>query len=509
MSSLGARAARGAFVTVGAQGIRMVLQLVTITILARLLTPDDYGLLAMVVVIIGIGEMVRDFGLSTAAIRAPTLSEGERSKLFWINTAIGLGLAALVAAGAELVARLYDQPELVGITRALALTFLLNGAATQYRADLTRKMRFRALAVVDVLTPALALGVAVTAALAGAGYWALVAQYLAQAAVGLVAVVVATRWLPSLPSRSVPVRHFFVYGGNLLGAQLIGYLGKNIDTFVIGLRFGPQQLGAYNRAWTLLMTPLVQIRAPTTTVALPVLSKVRDEPARTARFLCTGQKVLAYPVTVGLAVVIGAAEPLIDVLLGPGWEQVPAILRPLAVAGAFQTIAYVSYWVYLSRGLTPQLLRYSVAETAVRVACVLAGATWGVVGVAAGYAAAAVVLWPLSFLWLVRLTPLPLRELFTGAARVLATAAATCAAAAAATSALSGERPLVQLLAAVGAGAGAVALLVVAARPVRRDVAEIAGVVARAARRRGGAAPPAAGEAPRRRRPAQGRTPGP
>jgi PST family polysaccharide transporter len=493
MSSLGSRAARGAFVTVGGQGIRMVLQIVTITILARLLTPDDYGLLAMVVVIIGVGEMVRDFGLSTAAIRAPTLSGAERSQLFWINTGIGLGLGLLVAAGAELVARLYDQPELVEITRALAVTFVVNGAATQYRADLTRRMRFRALAITDVVTPAVALTVAVAVALAGGGYWALVAQYLAQAVVGLVAVVVATRWLPSLPSRGVPVRHFFVYGGNLLGAQLIGYLGKNIDTFVIGVRFGPQQLGFYNRAWTLLMTPLVQVRAPTTTVALPVLSKVRDDPARLARFLCKGQLVLAYPVTLGLAVVIGTADPLIHVLLGPDWPEVATILRPLAVAGAFQTIAYVSYWVYLSRGLTPQLLRYSMAETAIRVAGVLVGAMWGVVGVAAGYAAAAVILWPLSFLWLVRLTPLPLRELFTDAARVLAAGATAWAAAAAATVSLAGQRPVVQLLAAVLAAAAAVALLAAVAPPVRRDVVEIASVVGRAARRRGrGVAEPTA-----------------
>jgi PST family polysaccharide transporter len=241
------------------------------------------------------------------------------------------------------------------------------------------------------------------------------------------------------------------------------------------------------------MTPLVQVRAPTTTVALPVLSKVRDDPARLARFLCKGQLVLAYPVTLGLAVVIGTADPLIHVLLGPDWPEVATILRPLAVAGAFQTIAYVSYWVYLSRGLTPQLLRYSMAETAIRVAGVLVGAMWGVVGVAAGYAAAAVILWPLSFLWLVRLTPLPLRELFTDAARVLAAGATAWAAAAAATVSLAGQRPVVQLLAAVLAAAAAVALLAAVAPPVRRDVVEIASVVGRAARRRGrGVAEPTA-----------------
>lgn len=491
MSSLGVRAARGAFVTIGAQGIRMALQIVTITILARLLGPADYGLLAMVVVIIGVGDMIRDFGLSTAAIRAPSLSEDERTKLFWINTAIGLGLGLLVAGAAELVARLYSQPELVGITRALAVTFLVNGAATQYRADLTRRMRFKALAAVDVLTPAAALAVAVALAVGGAGYWALVGQYIAQALVGLVAVVVATRWIPRLPKRGVPVRHFLVYGANLLGAQIIGYLGKNIDTFVIGLRFGPSPLGSYNRAWTLLMTPLVQIRTPTTTVALPVLTRVRDDEERTARFLRKGQMVLGYPVTLGLAVIIGVADPLIEVALGPGWTMVPPILRPLAVAGVFQTIAYVSYWVYLSRGLTPQLLRYSIAETVIRVGGVLVGAMWGVVGVASGYAVAAFLLWPIAFLWLARLTPMPVRALFTDAIRVLVTATVAGVAAGLAVTALPAQPAALQLLAGTLAAVVVLALVVAIVRPVRRDLREIAQVLRRALRR-GGAAPEAA-----------------
>ena len=486
MSSLGSRAARGAAVTVGAQGIRMVLQIATISILARLLSPEDYGLLAMVLVVIGIGEMVRDFGLSTAAIRAPSLSDGERTQLFWINTAIGVGLTLAVAAGAGLVARLFHQPDLVEITRVLALTFLFNGMATQYRADLTRKMRFRALASVDISMPIAGLTVAVAAALAGAGYWALVAQYLTQALVGLVAVVIATRWLPGWPRRGVSVRHFFHYGGNLLGAQLIGYLGKNIDTFVIGRRFGPTDLGFYNRAWTLLMTPLVQIRTPTTTVAVPVLAKVNDDQEQFSRFLCKGQMVLGYPVTVGLAVIIGAAAPLVAVVLGPGWPEVATLVRPLAVAGVFQTIAYVGYWVYLVRGLTPQLLRFSMVETAVRVVTVLVGAVWGVVGVATGYGVAAIILWPLSFLWLVRLTPVPLRALFTQAARILVTGAVAWAAAAGTCLALAEQRSLLQLAAAVAAALAAVALLALLVRPVRRDLVDIVTAAKSAVRRKRG-----------------------
>jgi O-antigen/teichoic acid export membrane protein len=170
---LGSRAARGAAVTLGAQGIKILVQLASVIVLARLLSPTDYGLVTMVVAIIGVGEIFRDFGLSSAAIQAPTLSRGQRDNLQWINTGIGLVLAGTVFASAGLIAQLYGHEQLVPLAQVLSVTFLVNGFATQYRADLIRRMRFRALALADVAAPVVALGVAIVGALLGWGYWAL------------------------------------------------------------------------------------------------------------------------------------------------------------------------------------------------------------------------------------------------------------------------------------------------------------------------------------------------
>lgn len=422
-AGLGGVAARGAGVTLLGQGARILLQFASVVVLARLLSPRDYGLMAVGLVVVGIGEVVRDLGLSTAAIRAPELTGRQRDGLFWCNAAAGLVLAALLAAGAGVVGALFAQDELVPVARALALTFVLNGLAAQYRAGLTRDLRFGAVAGTDLLAQAAALVVAVGAAVSGAGYWALVAQQLTVGAVGLVAVVALARWLPGPPRRGAGLGPFLRFGGGLTGTQVVYYVGNNLDTMALGLWAGPAALGLYSRGFQLLMTPLNQLRTPATTVAVPVLSRVQSDQARFDEYLRRGQLALGIPLVTGLALTAGAAGPLVALVLGDRWAAVAPVLALLAVAGSAQTLSFVGFWVYLSRGLSGALLRYTVVSLALKAVGIAVGAWFGVVGVAAGYAAAALLEWPLSLWWLSRLTVIPVRALLLGALRISGCAA--------------------------------------------------------------------------------------
>lgn len=421
--SLGQRALRGAAVTVLGQGGRIVLQMASVVVLARLLAPSEFGLLAMVLLFVGLGEVFRDFGLSSAAIQAPTLSREQRDLLFWANTGIGLVLAVAIFAGAGLIAGLFGQPELVGIAQALAVTFLFNGMATQYRAGLNRQMRFRPLAMVSVLAQAVGLVTAVVAAVLGAGYWALVAQQIAIAAATLVLFVGYGRWIPGPPRRGVPIGGFFRYGWQLMATQLIGYASNNTDNLIIGLRFGVEPLGLYNRAFQLLMNPLNQLRTPATTVALPVLSRLQHDDQRFAAFVVRAQLILGFTIVPVLAVGAGVAGPVIAVLLGDQWTAAAPLFAAIAIAGVFQMLAFVGYWVYLSRALTRELLQYSCVAFVIRVACIGIGSQWGLIGVAVGYALAPAFSWPLSLWWVSRYAPLPLGTLWWGAGRALMVAA--------------------------------------------------------------------------------------
>lgn len=485
--TLGTQAARGAFITLGGQSLRIVLQVLAVTLLARLLSPHDYGLIAMVVAITGVGEIFRDFGLSSAAIQARDLSRHQRDNLFWINTGIGLVLGLVVFSAAGLIADIYDQADLVPITRAMSLTFLFNGLATQYRADLNRHLRFTRLAAADVAAPATALVVALILAANGATVWALVAQQLTQALVLLVSLAAGAHWAPGLPRRRVQMHGLLRFGWNLVATQLIGYVSNNVDSLIIGVRFGAGPLGYYNRGFQLLMAPLHQLRAPTTTVALPVLSRLRDDDERYGQFVRRGQLALGYTLVAGLAVAVSAAEPITAIFLGARWGSVAPILRLLAIAGIFQTLSYVGYWVYLSRNLTGALLRYSVVSALIKVACIAVGSIWGVIGVAAGYAVAPALAWPLSLWWLSRVTSIPVGALMTAALRILAMALSAGTAAAAVVVALSAQSAVVQLLAALVTGAGVYALAAWVLKPVRQDLAGVVAIVraatARAERR--------------------------
>ncbi|MDQ1733125.1 MAG: hypothetical protein QOK10_3284, partial [Pseudonocardiales bacterium] len=280
VKGLGRIAARGAAVTMGGQGVRMVIQIASVIILAKLLTPHDYGVVAMVLAVAGIADIFRDFGLSSAAVQAKSLSHAQRNNLFWLNSALGLLLCLIVAAGSPLIASFYHEREVRGIALALSLTFLLNGLATQFRADLDRHLRFGQLALVDIGTQVAGLVVGVVLAVNGAGYWALVAQQLLNSALTLAAVAILAGWLPRRPTRNAEMSGLLRFGWHLVGTQLIGYATNNVDSVVIGHRFGAAPLGFYNRAFQLLMAPLTQVRAPTTTVALPVLSRIESDNKR-------------------------------------------------------------------------------------------------------------------------------------------------------------------------------------------------------------------------------------
>lgn len=391
--SLGSIAARGAILTMGGQGVKIMLQFCGIVILARLLSPNDYGLMAMVVVLTGIGEVLRDFGLSSAAIQTRSLSVEQRSNLFWINSAIGVILALTLFTIAPVLAAFYDESRLIPIARILAITYLLNGIATQYRAQLNRGMSFGTLAIIDILGMAAGLAVGLFMAIEGYQYWALVGQQLALSAATLVTLVLAARWLPGLPCRSAPMADLLRYGCNLMGTQLIGYATRNLDSLIIGYRFGAEALGLYSKSYQLSMLPLNQINAPATTIALPVLSRLQQQPTRYDQFLLHGQTLMLHLIVCVLAFAAALAEPLILLVLGPQWQEAVPVFRILAVAGIFQAASYASYWVFLSKGLTPLHLRFTLISRPVMIGFIFLGALWGVSGVAITVASGMGVLW--------------------------------------------------------------------------------------------------------------------
>ncbi len=471
--SLGRTASRGAATTMGAQGVRIVVQVTGIVLLARLLSPSDYGVTAMVLAIVGVGEIVRDFGLSSAAIQAKTLSHGQRSTLFWINLGIGALLSLACAALAVPISALYADPRLVAVAIALAPTFLLNGFSTQFRAHLNRDFRFVSLSSVEIGAQITGLAVALVLAIWGWGYWALVVQQVLPVLLMAFALPLVAGWWPGLPSRTESVRGLVSFGGHLVASQVLVYASRNIDSVMIGRLFGPASLGFYNRAFQLMVLPLNQINAPASRVALPTLSRLQDDPERYARFLAVGQIVLLNIVAGVLAFSVAQAPALVAVALGPRWEPTVHLFQILAIAGFFQAAAYATYWVSLSLGLTKRFFWYTIATRPVVIGLIIAGALWGVEGVAWAYTIGNALVWPIGIVWMTRGTFLQGAPLFWAGARTVAVYGVAAGLSAAVTALWPGLDDVADLVVGAVVLVAALALTTVVLPAFRRDVRTI------------------------------------
>jgi len=474
LRDLGGTALRGGFATLAGQVARGVIQAVSLIVLARLLLPGDFGLVAMVAAAVRIGDVIRDAGLANAAIQARTLTDAQRDNLFWLNTLIGAGTGAVFVALAPALASFYGEPELVGISRWLALGFLVNGIATQFGATVARQMRFAAAAVVDVAAQASGLVLAVVIAVAGGAYWALVGQSLMISVGVCVGYWVVAGWWPGLPHRATPVRSFLSYGFHLLGSQLLEQFARAADTIVVGYRFGPASAGIYNRAFQLMALPMRQLTYPSRRIALPVLARLQDDPDAYWSFVVRGQTILLHALVPVCALAAALASPLVEIVLGPSWAEAAPVLAILLVGAVFETADQTSGWVLLSKGRTRALLALTLVTRPLLLVSIVVGSFAGMEGVATGVAGSAAVFWVLGLVWIRRTVDAPVHALWRAALRAIVGYAVPAAACALVVSATDLPSPWAQLGVGLGAAAAVLAIEVAAWPGLRRDLVTLA-----------------------------------
>ncbi len=382
---IGGRTVRGGAATMAGQSIRFLLQLGSVVILARLLTPTDYGLVGMVTAITGFLAIFSDLGLSAATVQREQLTHEQVTNLFWINQALGWGIAVALALGSPLVAWIYHDGRLVAITIALACAFPLGSLAIQHRGLLQREMRFGRLAVVDVLS----LGCGVFAALAlawlGAGYWALVGMPIATAFATAVLMWVANSWRPSLPRKGTGIRPLLSFGGNLSGFSVVNYLTRNLDNVLIGWAWGPAALGFYIQAYRLLMLPLQQINGPVAGVIFPALSRLQSDPERFAGAYIQALRLIAWVTMPAVAVMVICSEDLVLVVYGPQWLKSAVIFKILGVVALLQPVGNTVGWVFLATGRTRRMFFWGIVALGFYGLAFSLGLPYGAQGVALAY----------------------------------------------------------------------------------------------------------------------------
>jgi PST family polysaccharide transporter len=417
------RSLRGGLIAFGSQAIRFAAQFGGTILLARMLTPHAFGLVAMIAALSVLLDMVKELGLSAATIQRPVITQQQVSTLFWINTGFACLLALGLVLAAPAIAGFYDEPDLVGITRWLALGFVVSGLTVQHWALLRRQMRFTAIAVIETGAELVALALAVVCAVKGAGYWALVVQRVSGPAITMVASWLLCPWRPGLPVHDQEISKMLRFGGSVTGFNLLAAAARSLDQILIGWLWGPVVLGFYERAARLVLVPLNNLNAPLYAVAMPALSRLEAQPERYRHaFLLVFEK-FAMVTMPPAALAAVTSDWVVGLLFGPQWlDAAPFVASFSAAAITLPAMLSVAL-LYLSQNRGSDMLRAGLADTAAVAAAILAGLSFGAVGIAIAYAVAGLALRLPLAIWLGgRRGPVNRRDLATALLPSLAAA---------------------------------------------------------------------------------------
>jgi len=417
ISALKRRSARGGVITLVSQGLTIAIQLASTIVLARLLSPADYGIIAMVLAVTNFAGVFRDLGLSSATIQKKDLTFDQQTNLFWLNVGMGGILTLLVSAASPLVVWFYGKPELLWVTVALSFNFLISSLASQHGALLVRNMEFCRSSVPAIVGAVAGLGMSVLLALQGWSYWALVWGNLSASTATTLLLFALSPLRPGRLTRRSGVREMLKFGINVSAYDFVNYFHRNFDNILIGRFVGASALGLYSRAYALLMLPINSLRGPITSVGFPALSRLQDQAEAFRdyyRRLASILALVAMPLT---AFLYAQAEDIIRILLGQAWLGVVPIFSVLAIVAFIQPVLTLWGVVVLSRGMGRRYLSLGIFNTICSVLGFLCGLPWGAIGVATGYAIVIYATAVPTLLWAFRGTPVSLKDFIESTAR--------------------------------------------------------------------------------------------
>lgn len=361
-------------------------RLVVALILARLLAPRDFGLAGMVLVFSALVFIFADLGLGSALVQRAHITQADRSTVFWTTLGIGALLTLVGVAVSGLIADFYGEPTVAALFVGLSLNFVIVGVGATHTALLNRSMRFKGLELLKVAATLIGAVVGIWAAVAGHGAWAIIGQLLAIEVVFAIAVWWLCPWRPSFTYSRASLRSLGVFGGNVLGTQLLFFANRNADNLLIGRFLGPASLGTYVLSYNVMLAPFNQIAGPLQEVLYPALSRVQDDARRIASVWLRVNRLvgaLAIPALAGLAVL---APDFVPVVLGDQWQEAIPVIQILTWVGALQALQRLNSSILQARNRTGTLLRFAFVGTLATLVAFVAGLHWGIVGIAAGYA---------------------------------------------------------------------------------------------------------------------------
>jgi O-antigen/teichoic acid export membrane protein len=365
-----------------------ILQVIQLAVLARFLTPADFGLMAMVLVVIGVTQAFGDVGLSNIVVQKKTIRREELATLYWVNLVAGILITLVVAASAPFVAMFYLEPRVAEILPIAALTFLFASPGQQFQMLLQRDLRFREIAVGELSAAFTGTIVAVALAMDGRGIYSLVIGYLASTALrSFVFLRVGWNdWRPRIHFSFEELKEHLRFGLHQMGERVVNFVSANVDYIVVGRYLGSEILGAYAIAYQLVVIPLTRINPILNRVAFPLFARKQDDDGALRLGYLEVTKFLSLivgPLLVGLAIVAPVAVP---VVLGDGWQLTTGLIPILAVVGMLKAVGNPSGSVFLAKGRADIGFYWNCFIAAVNSVAFLMFVRYGVFSLATSYA---------------------------------------------------------------------------------------------------------------------------
>lgn len=369
--------------------IRQGLTIALLMVQARLLSPADFGLLALALVAIGLGDLGAQVGMPAAIIHRRDLDPRHLSSAFWLCAATGVAFTLGLALAAPAIARVFDEPRLAPVLAVSAVNVLIAAISAVPNALRIRDLRFDVVMVQETTALAVAGAVGTLLAWHGFGVWSLVAQTTVATAIACGMSWRMTAWRPSSRFEWRAAGELARVATPTLGTNLVHYASRHVADILVGRFLGAAALGLYSRAFAIMLVPLANVSAVLTRVLFPSLARLGDDRARAAALFLAVMRaaaMLIFPMMLGLFVTVDA---FVLTVFGPKWTELIPLLRILVLVGMLQSIAALAGSLFLSQGRTDVHLRLSLVLAANVVVAVVIGLRWGMLGVAAGYAAAA------------------------------------------------------------------------------------------------------------------------
>ncbi|HEU5243078.1 MAG TPA: oligosaccharide flippase family protein [Gaiellaceae bacterium] len=363
-----------------------VTRIAVAVVLARLLTPADYGMAGMAFIFSGLATIFSDLALGGALVQRKEVTEEDRSTVFWGSLAFSFVVAGVCVALSPLVAQFFGKQEVQQLVAVMAISVPLSALTTTQVALLLRQLAYRSLEIRQMLAILAGAVAALAFAAAGFGPWAIVANSLVASAVSTLLVWRFSSWRPRFVFSFARLRDLSGFGLRLFGIRLMNYANLNFDNLLVGRFAGAAALGVYSLAYNVMFTPMIRIANPISSVVYPALARMQDDLPRMRRAWLRSKRLSASLLAPAFLIAIVAAPDLVPVLFGQRWHEAIPVIQLLAVAGVAHSLVTLNWTVLQGTGRMKVAFRLGILVSALTVASFAVGVRWGAVGVAAAYA---------------------------------------------------------------------------------------------------------------------------